>query len=187
MPNQDNQLPARPIENSFPLPTGIGFAGQYPRDLEERTSRKKIAAILDAGVTVFIDLTEPGESARGIPLAPYEHMLLEEAQKRNVVVERLSHSVPDQKIPETAARMRDVLDALDNADRRGKRVYLHCWGGKGRTGTAVACHLIRRGYSAAYALRTVQELARTMPQGRGAIVPENAMQSDFVRKWRETD
>ena len=176
-----------PIDNSYALPTGLGFAGQYPGDLTESVTRQKIRAILNAGVTSFIDLTEPGEDARGTPLRAYEHLLREEAAQHGVDVEYVRLSVPDQRIPHAKSRMKEILDALDDAERRGRRVYLHCWGGKGRTGTAVACHLVRRGHSAADALKQVQQLAHTMPRGKGVRVPENDMQCRFVNECLATD
>ena len=174
-----------PIENSYELPDEVGFAGQYPGDLTEAQARLKIGAILDAGVSVFIDLTESGESAWGKPMVPYESMLRQEAERRNVDVEYQRHPVRDQSAPRDSSVMRGILDAIDDAGRRGKRVYLHCWGGKGRTGTAVACHLVRRGHSADDALRTVEKLARAMPKAKHARIPENDGQCRFVREWKE--
>ena len=31
--------------------------------------------------------------------------------------------------------MQEILDAVDRALAAGRNVYLHCWGGIGRTGT----------------------------------------------------
>lgn len=168
-----------PIDNNYALPNGLGFAGQYPGDLEEAEARRKIRAILDAGVTLFIDLTEAGE------LMPYEALLREEATRKNVVVEHQRHPVRDQHAPGDNSVMRGILGALDEAARRRKVVYLHCWGGKGRTGTAVACHLVRRGHTADDALCQVQELARVMPRAKYARIPENEEQCRFVRQWSE--
>ena len=39
-----------------------------------------------------------------------------------------------------------MLDAIDDQLENGGNVYVHCWGGKGRTGTVVGCWLIRHGY-----------------------------------------
>ena len=180
--------PGMPIDDSYVLPGGLGFAGQYPGDLQEETARRKIGKILDAGVTVFIDLTEEGEIAgEGKRLLSYLALLKEEADRRSVIVEYQRHAVRDQHPPKDKSVMRGILDALDDAERRGKRVYLHCWGGKGRTGTAVACHLVRRGHTPDAALCTVQELARAMPKARYARIPESDDQCRFVRQWTQSD
>ena len=177
-----------PIDNSYVLPNELGFAGQYPGDLAEDAARNKIGKILDAGVTLFIDLTEEGESAgEGKPMLSYLALLKEEADRRNLVVEYQRHAVRDQHAPNDKLVMRGILDALDAAERSGKRVYIHCWGGKGRTGTAVACHLVRRGHTADAALCMVQELARSMPKAKYARIPENDDQCRFVRQWKQSD
>lgn len=57
-----------PHANSYwvPLPDGMIVAGEYPGDLKAARATEKIRAILDAGITCFVDLTEHDE------LAPYE-------------------------------------------------------------------------------------------------------------------
>jgi protein-tyrosine phosphatase len=72
--------------------------------------------------------------------------------------------------------MRETLDALDAALAARRRVYVHCLGGRGRTGTVVACWLVRHGHRAEEALALVQER-------RGRRSPETAEQRRFVRRW----
>jgi Protein-tyrosine phosphatase len=173
----------RPIENSYALPLGGGFAGQYPGDADEAVARQKLRQILGAGVTVFLDLTEPGERTWQGPMKPYAHLLEEEAANLGVSASHKRIAIPDQRVPRTHQDTLSLFDVLDQARRDGTQVYLHCWGGKGRTGTMVACHLVHRGYDAEEALRIVQDLASTMPKARGASVPENELQRSYVRDW----
>jgi protein-tyrosine phosphatase len=44
--------------------------------------------------------------------------------------------VRDVDIP-SPDTMRSILDAIDSAIDRCQPVYVHCWGGRGRTGTVV--------------------------------------------------
>ena len=41
--------------------------------------------------------------------------------------------------------MTAILDAIDTSLTGGRLVYVHCWGGVGRTGTVVGCWLLRHG------------------------------------------
>lgn len=53
--------------------------------------------------------------------------------------------------------MRDVVEDLAGQLEKGKRVYAHCWGGRGRAGTLGACLLARiYGMPADEALQRVQ-------------------------------
>ena len=53
--------------------------------------------------------------------------------------------------------MSDILDAIDAALRDGKTVYVHCWGGVGRTGTVIGCWLVRHGKTGDEALSQIAE------------------------------
>ena len=60
---------SRPIENCYWVVPGKLLAGEYPRNQDDASSPEKIARLTDAGVSVFIDLTEQGE------LSPYQRWL----------------------------------------------------------------------------------------------------------------
>jgi protein tyrosine phosphatase len=50
------------------------------------------------------------------------------------------HPIVDGSIPCTKL-MVEILDRIDAAIERGGVVYVHCWGGRGRTGTVICCWL----------------------------------------------
>lgn len=82
--------------------------------------------------------------------------------------------VPDFSAP-TAAQLAAALAAIDAAHAAGEGVAVHCTGGLGRTGTVIACHLVRRGFGAEAAVAQVRA-ARP-----GAI--ETAAQRACVRAY----
>lgn len=123
-----------PIPNSYWVDRGRLLAGEYPGALDESRARGKISSLLDAGIRRFIDLTEEGE------LNPYAATLAEEAEKRNIDVEHFRFPITDGGIPNTGV-MRRILDAIWEARERNVPVYVHCCGGRGRTGVVVGCHL----------------------------------------------
>ena len=78
------------------------------------------------------------------------------------------------------------MDALDAAMAGGHKIYLHCWGGIGRTGTTVGCWLVRHGLSGGQALIHLNELYRTAEQSRiFPQSPETDAQLNFILGWVE--
>ena len=88
---------------------------------------------LDAGIDCFIDLTEVGE------LEPYEDRLYAEAAARGRKVEYLRFPIRDVSVRQSPDKMREILDTIDALSAK-RIVYVHCWGGVGRTGTVIGCH-----------------------------------------------
>ena len=65
-----------PIKYSYWVIPGKFLAGEYPRQLEKEASKEKIDALIQAGVTAFIDLTEARDG-----LEPYTPFLDRYASK----------------------------------------------------------------------------------------------------------
>jgi ADP-ribosyl-[dinitrogen reductase] hydrolase len=64
---------------------------------------------------------------------------------------------------------------------------VHCWGGVGRTGTVVGCHLVRSGLSGDEALARVATLFKSMEKSsRRHRSPETDEQEAYVCSWRES-
>lgn len=179
----------RPIANSYVVPGAQLAAGEYPGNTPSSPDddrRKKLASFLDAGINVFIDLTQVTDG-----LAPYESVLRELAAERGqeVRVETLPVRDMDTCSP---AHMRRVLDAIDSHLAAGRRVYVHCWGGVGRTGMAIGCWLVRHGRDGDDALRDVQSLFDTMSPDKVARhswcgSPQTEPQRSMVRSWSSHD
>lgn len=167
----------RPIPDSYWVKGTQLLAGEYPRTPTETSSRQKLRAFLDAGIDTFIDLTESGEHG----LAPYADMLAALAAERaqSITYQRLP--ITDVSVP-TASRMREILDAIDAELAAGKTVYVHCFGGIGRTGTVVGCYQVRHGLPPAEALANISRWRANTPDGHRAS-PETQAQVKFVKNW----
>jgi hypothetical protein len=84
--------------------------------------------------------------------------------------------------------MQDILDTIDTSLQAGKKIYLHCWGGIGRTGTTVGCYLVRRGKTGAAALAQLAEWWQKVPKSRiHPHSPETYEQAEFIREWANHD
>ena len=161
----------RPIEYCYWVEPGQFLAGEYPmvKD-DEEASRTKLVALTEAGVNIFIDLTQDGE------LSPYYQWLDSDQTYYRFPIWDVS--IPDT--PETTAT---ILDAIDAHIAKGDVVYLHCWGGVGRTGTIVGCWLTRHGYPGTAALEHLAELWAKCPKSAWTPSPETEAQRQYVREW----
>ena len=76
--------------------------------------------------------------------------------------------------------------AIDKALDDGKNVYVHCWGGIGRTGTVVGCWLVRRGMTGDEVLAQIAERWQGMEKRyRHPRSPQTPQQRRYVRSWTE--
>jgi protein-tyrosine phosphatase len=166
-----------PIPNSYWLPGEQVLAGEYPGAQDARETSTRLELFLDAGITSFIDLTSTGE------LVPYEPLLREIAARRGLDVHYHRLSIADLGAP-TAEHMHRILDLIEAEHAAGRTVYVHCWGGVGRTGTVVGCHFVRSGLDGKTALAKLAELWRTVEKCDWCPdSPETEAQRAFVRGW----
>lgn len=167
-----------PIPDSYWVAPQRLLAGEYPGAMTEKEARQKVSALLDAGIRSFLDLTETHELRAYVPLVQ------EIAATRQIDVRYRRMSVPDMGIP-TLAHMTAVLEHIDNEIVEARPVYVHCWGGIGRTGTVVGCWMMRReGRTAEQALQRIAELRRGTPDA-GRDSPETEEQREFINQWTE--
>ncbi len=175
---------AKPFERCYWVVPRSLLAGCYPGELDPEAARIKLAGLLDSGIRHLIDLTEAGEHGRGgLPFTPYEPIIggLAAAQGLRVIVER--HAIPDMGVPAFAAMSR-TLDAIDAAIAAGRPLYVHCWGGYGRTGTVVGCWLARHGHAVGAAALERLALLRSGLRGES---PQTAAQRAMITGWRQGD
>ncbi len=170
----------RPMANSYWVVPGRFAAGEYPGSLNRADADRRLRRLLRAGIDHFIDLTRPADG-----LEPYEPMLREHAYAERVEVRWEPHPVVDNSVPSVEA-MTSILDAIDGAMEAGRTVYVHCWGGIGRTGTVVGCWLVRRGDTGDEALDRIAEWWKHVEKSwRVPRSPQTHEQHEYVRRWAE--
>jgi atypical dual specificity phosphatase len=126
------------------------WGGEHPcpgGDVSSHAAR--LARLLDAGVTTFVDLTEHG---RENGVTSYGRRL-RGVHRHGLSVAYFNFPVPDARVPQYRGEVEQVLDVIDAALENGERAYLHCRSGIGRTGTVLALHMIRHGFTPVDALR----------------------------------
>ncbi len=177
-----------PTPRSYWVVEGRFVAGAYPsrsQPLDPGQIPDVTAALLDAGITCFVNLTEDHPGGGDSHLTHYQDHVTDSA-----VV--LAHPIVDVDIP-TVDEMNDTLDAIDDHLRGGGNVYAHCWGGKGRTGTVVGCWLVRHGYGSPDALDdpdggddvifVLDDLRRGDLGAGHQPSPDTPDQEAFIRSW----
>ncbi len=164
--------PRRTIRTIFDTVLALLVYG--PKGL--KGNRRKIRSLIEAGATLFLDLTEEGE------LPPYEGLLHEEARRLGASVEY--HRVPvKDRTTATMIQMAEALDAIDRVVDAGGTAYVHCMRGIGRTGLVVGCYLVRRGMTGQQALDEIRNLRKGLLSS-WARSPETDAQRRMVLEWK---
>ena len=170
-------MPLRPVPGSYWVVPGRLLVGEHPGSYSRAESMERLRRFLAAGVTCFIDLTQPQESPSYEALLPFSN-----PDGRRV--EYLRQPILDHDVPEDRMVMERILVLVDDALAAGQAVYVHCRAGIGRSATVAGCWLATQRGDAERALQELQELWKQSAQSsRWTCVPETEAQEEFVRRW----
>ncbi|KAL6781468.1 hypothetical protein ACKKBG_A11270 [Auxenochlorella protothecoides x Auxenochlorella symbiontica] len=174
------------------------IAGAYPAGQDDGETDRILTTLLELGVTTFVCLqaefslhTSENLWRTGQGLRPY----IKDAQ-RLIIQARTTHSqrilqekldflhlpILDGNVTTDTAMSRLVDDCCLRL-LRGERLYVHCWGGHGRTGTVIATMLGRLYHlPVATALRYTQAFHDTRRYPQGVRSPQTPVQIAQVRR-----
>ena len=173
----------RPFERSYWAAPGQLLAGCYPGDLNPQAMTAKLEGLVQAEVTLVINLMEQMEvDHAGHRFIDYRIPLEKAAKSAGEQLRWVRFPIRDMSIP-TAAQMRKILDAIHAEIQAEGVVYVHCWGGKGRTATVVGCFLLEAGLENQ---QTVLPKIRSLTAHASEFfwpTPQTQDQCDFVTKW----
>jgi ADP-ribosyl-[dinitrogen reductase] hydrolase len=170
-----------PIADSYWVSDTL-IAGEYPGAKHRAPARLRLRRMLAAGIETFVDLTEAGEWQASGAVEPYEQLVREAADELDRDLRYHRRPIRDVAPPSVDA-MVEILDLIDREAAEGRTVYVHCYGGVGRTATVVGAHLVRGGADGAEALERVQALRAMTPKANRRS-PETGDQRALVRDWR---
>jgi len=164
--SNDSVNKGMPFSWSYWVPPGL-MAGCYPGADDRELAQIKLKGLLDAGIGHTISLMEPDETNwDGKAFPPYENQMDTLADTMGVAVTFNRMPIEDMSIP-SEAHIERILDLIDRRIQNDRPVYIHCWGGRGRTGTVVGCYLIRHGYvSGQKVLDLIQNLRQSTEDQR---------------------
>jgi len=176
--------PLLPFDRAYWVVPFLLLAGCYPGDSDPGVARRKLQGLIQCDVSRVISLMPSSETdTGGRPFVDYQAPLAELARSSGRVVQFDRLPIRDMDVP-GISQMQKILDTIDQANAGGQIVYVHCWGGKGRTGTVVGCYLARHGLAAGdAALIQLKKLTKAAPYDFGPV-PQTSAQCAYVRNWR---
>ncbi len=175
-----------PFPKTYWVIPGKLLAGEYPGAMEPDQANPRLFRLFDCGIRHVVNLMEINEvNHQGQPFLPYDRQLQAYAAGfgQRVICNRFP--IRDGGTP-SKILMQEILDDIDSGISAGRPVYVHCWGGKGRTGTVIGCYLIRHNLaSGETALEQITNLSRKIQPYQES--PETDEQRDMVRSWKIGD
>ena len=172
-----------PFEQCYWVIPGRFMAGCYPGSVDPGEMSRKLKRLVDAGITLVVNLMEADETDHsGRAFHPYQGEWKQLARAAGYEVEILRFPVRDLGAPSRQA-MRNILYTINESLTAGGRVYVHCRGGRGRTGTVVGCYLMAD--ESASRDDVLMEIQRLRAQGRDTSgqSPESERQINMVLSW----
>jgi len=162
------------------------LAGEYPGEVEPELTLRRLRAFLVGGVRTFIDLTDEGEiNEDAKPIPPYRSLLRQVAEEQSIHVTYANLPIEDRGVP-SPWTMRCILDVIDRSISDENPVYVHCWAGRGRTGTVVGCYLKRHGLAQdADVIQKISALRRVVPTAKETS-PHTQEQIRMVTSWKRS-
>ena len=174
-----------PFRFSYWVIPGKFLAGFYPGSGERQLMEDILQKLTSLGVSSIINLMEPDETdTRGQSFALYQERLLDLSGRAGREIVLKSFPVVDYGVP-SPGTMKRILDEIDGNLEAWRLLYLHCWGGCGRTGTVVGCYMKRHGVAGEKVLEEID--LRRSRQGLFDESPETPVQKRFVLGWKKGD
>ncbi len=126
-----------PFPRSYWVIPRLFLAGEFPGAKSQVEAQEKLLRLVDSGIRQIINLMQPHETDHsGNPFNEYEQNVLRIAEEKKVSVSCLRFPIADLNVPRVTDMM-EILNTIMAGIESRKPVYVHCWGGIGRTGTVM--------------------------------------------------
>ncbi len=163
-----------PFKFSYKV-TDVFYAGEYPFEKRTEDGIPKLKRLVDFGIVTIIDLTQE-------PLIQYAGYL-------PTTCARLHFPTVDNTCPEFSA-LKEIHALIDESEKVGTKIYVHCKGGYDRTGAVVATYFVHAGLSPSAARQKFHEVF--IPPMRGRYLHQPFIENNWnvlerYRQWLAND
>jgi len=173
----------KPFDRSYWVVPNKFLAGAYPGSKDRQEAQEKVSGLVNCGIRRIINLMEEHETNfANERFVSYEEVLRAVSDGFGVTVKGTRHPIKDLHVP-SAREMIQILDSIDQSLAEGLPVYVHCWGGVGRTGTVVGCYLIRHGMAFQTDVLDYIAFLRREELTAHRQSPETVEQRRMVQSW----
>ncbi len=166
-----------PFASSYWVIPNQLLVGEMPIASNDIETKAKLDSLVHLNISAVINLMEVDEKDHSENLFfNYQPHLNEHGV--------ITHQFPikDMDIPSPIQMMR-ILKQIDFYVKQRKVVYVHCWGGLGRTGTVVGCYLMSNGladaHNALYAITKLKSKSGLADKES----PQTTAQREFILDW----
>ncbi len=186
-------MASKVIKNSYWVVPGEIMAGPFPGSYEDFNAKLRLRSLFDDGIRAFINLQEDSEMARSDKgynenYGDIFRIFLKNSGENEIeggLVRRFS--IPDKTVP-SVELMKQILDEIDMLHAKKIPLYIHCWGGLGRTATVVGCWLVRHGIADRNTVLDEIFTLRSIgvdPAYLAYRSPETDEQERFILSWKK--
>jgi hypothetical protein len=170
-------IEAMPFEGCYPVMEDDFIAGPSFVRRDWHTTEGRLLRLARARISCIISLVSRAE------LFWHDGQVGDVLTGANPAFRQHFFPIADGAVP-TQDLMIVILDTIAAALGQDEKVFIHCVGGRGRTGMVASCFAARHGVATGQ--RLINWLAeRRYQHGLFKPSPETDAQCDFVRRWKE--
>ncbi len=158
-----------PFKYSYKV-TDTFYAGEYPYEIRPKDGIPKLNSLLDFGIKTIIDLTDE-------PLTQYAGHL-------PGTCVRFHYPTRDYTSPDFS-RLNEIHEKIDESEKLGEKIYVHCKGGHDRTGVVVATYFVHLGFSPELSKQKLYGVFVPPVRGRYDHTPLIETKWDILDEYRE--
>jgi protein-tyrosine phosphatase len=174
----------KPFDRCYWVVPNKFLAGEYPGSKDSREALGKVSGLVNCGIRRIINLMEENETNfANERFVSYEEVLHAVSDNFGMNVKVTRHPIKDLHVP-SVREIIQILDSIDQSIDEGLPVYVHCWGGVGRTGTVVGCYLIRHDMVTQRDVLDRIAFLRREELTSYRQSPETAVQRRMVQNWK---